>query len=245
VTVAPAVSTVIGAGTTGAFTVTAPAGCAWTGSSNSSWLTVSAGGNGSGTSTYLATANARQNQRTGYLMIAGTQVAVAQSPAVTGTVVEFFNPDLNNYFITADPTEQAMVDTGAVGRWQRTGNVFKAGGPHLVCRFYGNGLINPATGLIYGPNSHVYTADEAECAALKAMYSATAKSWKFESNDFATSTAANQSCPAGLVPVYRAYNNGSTRGIDSNHRITSNLAAYQTTVASGWAGEGVVLCAAQ
>ena len=60
-------------------------------------------------------------------------------------VVEYFDPDLDNYFITADPTEQAFVDTGAVGRWQRTGNAFLAGGPNQVCRFYGNSAINPAT----------------------------------------------------------------------------------------------------
>jgi hypothetical protein len=53
----------------------------------------------------------------------------------------------------------------------------------------------------------------------------------------------NDACPSGLVPVYRAYNNGFARGIDSNHRITSNFAAYQQTVAAGWIGEGIVMCA--
>src|SRR5450756_2584851 len=96
-------------------------------------------------------------------------------------VIEFYNPDLNNYFITAEPAEQAMVDTGAVGRWQRTGNAFATGGPNQVCRFYGNANINPATGTFYGPNSHFYTADPAECAGLKGIYTPTAKSWKFES----------------------------------------------------------------
>jgi hypothetical protein len=158
-------------------------------------------------------------------------------------VVEFFNPDLNNYFITADPVEQAFVDTGSVGRWQRTGNTFATGGPSQVCRFYGNGNINPATGMIYGPNSHFYTADAAECAGLKAAYSPTAKSWKFESNDFLTTPAVNGTCPPALVPVYRAYNNGFAKGIDSNHRITSNHAAYLQTVAAGSIGEGVVMCA--
>jgi hypothetical protein len=36
---------------------------------------------------------------------------------------------------------------------------------------------------------------------------------------------------------------GSRRGIDSNHRITSNLAFYQAQIAEGWSGEGVVMCA--
>ncbi len=159
------------------------------------------------------------------------------------SVVEFYNPDLKNYFVTADPAEQAMIDTGAVGRWQRTGNVFYAGGPSQVCRFYGNGTINPTTGTIYGPNSHFYTADPAECASLKASFNPAAKSWKFESNDFAITVATNGSCPERLVPVYRAYNNGFAQGIDSNHRITSNPTSYQQTIAAGWSAEGVVMCA--
>ena len=174
--------------------------------------------------------------------LAGLIWSLAALP-VLAAVVEYFNPDLNNYFITADPTEQAFVDSGAVGRWQRTGNTFVTGGPNQVCRFYGNGIINPATGAIYGPNSHFYTADPAECAGLKAIYTPTAKSWKFESNDFLTTPTVNGACASGLVAVYRAYNNGFAKGIDSNHRITRNKSAYLQNVAAGWSGEGVVMCA--
>lgn len=177
------------------------------------------------------------------LTMLGAVAGAAFSISAPAAVIEYFNPDLNNYFITADPTEQAFVDSGAVGRWQRTGLGFATGGSNEVCRFYGNGAINPATGTFFGPNSHFYTADPVECAGLKALYSATTKSWKFESNDFRTTPAINETCPAGLAPVYRAYNNGFARGIDSNHRITTNFAAYQQTVAAGSIGEGVVMCA--
>jgi hypothetical protein len=163
--------------------------------------------------------------------------------ALEAAVIEFYNPDLDHYFITANPVEQRFIDTGAVGRWQRTGNAFAAGGPDDVCRFYGNALVNPVTGSFFGPNSHFYTADTAECASLKTQYDPVAKSWKFESDDFPITTAVNSACPAGLIPVYRAYNNGFARGFDSNHRITSNHAAYLQTVAAGSRGEGVVMCA--
>jgi Zn-dependent metalloprotease len=152
------------------------------------------------------------------------------------TVVEYFHSGLNNYFITADPVEQAMVDSGAMGAWKKTGYNFKAGGAVPVCRFYGNS---------YGPNSHFYTADEGECASLVAMANPVAKSWKLESYDFSTSIPSNGKCASGQVPVYRAYNNGFARGVDSNHRIIGNLAAYQQTVAAGWIGEGVIMCAPQ
>ena len=154
--------------------------------------------------------------------------------AAAATVVEYYNSDLDNYFITADPAEQTFVDSGAVGRWQRTGNTFTSGGSSQVCRFYGSPL---------GPNSHFYTADAGECAYLKSIYNPAAKSWKFESNDFSITSVANGACSSGTVPVYRVYNNGYARGIDSNHRITTSLTAIQEVVGRGWSNEGVVMCA--
>lgn len=165
-------------------------------------------------------------------------------PGSIARVVEYYHKGLDNYFITADPVEQAAVDAGAAGTaWQRTRGTFKAGGTSPVCRFYGNNNINPATGTRFGPNSHFYTADAAECAGLKAACTAAGKSWSFESNDFNTTPAVNGGCAPGLVPVYRAYNNGFARGIDSNHRITSSQAVIADMVARGWISEGVVMCA--
>ena len=164
-------------------------------------------------------------------------------------VVEFYNPALQHYFVTGEPVEAAAIDGGAAGPgWQRTGKGFGSGGVSLVCRFYGNTNPNPVTGAIYGPNSHFYTADPRECAGLRSLYTPAGKSWKFESYDFSTSLpdfAANDrtTCRAGTMPVYRAYNNGFARGIDSNHRLTSDFAAYQQTVATGWIGEGIAMCA--
>jgi hypothetical protein len=159
-------------------------------------------------------------------------------------VVEFYNPDLDNFFITADPVEQAMVDTGAVGAWRRTRVNFKTGGAAQVCRFFGNTAINPATQRIFGPNSHFYTAIVPECESLKAMFDPNLPSWKFESLDFQTASVnGDGSCPPNTVPVMRAYNNGNVRGVDSNHRITTSPAAIAEVVAHGWKSEGVVMCA--
>ena len=157
-------------------------------------------------------------------------------------VLEFFNTNLNTYFITADPSEAAAIDNGAAGPgWIRTGLSFKSGGSQSVCRFYGS--LSP------GPNSHFYTVSGAECSGLlqiQAVTPITQKRWNFESLDFA-STPANSdgTCPGARVPVYRAYNNGFKLGIDSNHRITTSLTAIQDVVSRGWINEGVVLCAPQ
>ena len=171
---------------------------------------------------------------------ASATVTVA-TPTSTGTVVEFYNTNLDNYFITADANEAAQIDGGSAGLgWMRTGNTFSSGGSTPVCRFYGSQ--SP------GPNSHFYTVNSFECEGLKQVQAstpATQKRWNFESMDFVSTPPSNGTCPAGSVPIYRAYNNGFTRDIDSNHRITSSSAAIQEVVNRGWSNEGVVMCAPQ
>ena len=178
-------------------------------------------------------------------------VAIAESPATVSVpllgsgvlpaatplpiVVEYYNPDLDHYFVTADAGEQAFVDTGAVGTWLRTGNAYRSGGDARVCRFHGNP--------VFGPNSHFYTAGQGECDGLTAAYDATKPSWRFESLDFSTTRPPGPQCPEGTAPVYRAYNNGSVRAIDSNHRLTTNRTAIDQVVARGWVDEGIAMCA--
>ena len=156
-----------------------------------------------------------------------------------GMVQEFYNDQLDHYFITADSSEATGIDQGSAGPgWVRTGNSFKSGGSTAVCRFYGSQ--SP------GPNSHFYTVDTSECAGLKllqAITPATLKRWNFESLDFFSTPPANGLCPSGTQPVWRAYNNGFSRGVDANHRITTSSAALQQVLARGWINEGVVMCA--
>ena len=163
--------------------------------------------------------------------------------AATAAVVEYYTPELRHYFITASPAEQALVESGAMGLWTRTGGSFEAGGADPVCRFYGNTARNPATGASYGPNSHFYTVDAAECAGLQSAYRVDAPSWQFEGFGFQSTRSSGGLCAAPLWPVFRAYNQGYWRGIDSNHRLTADLGAYFETTAAGWAPEGVVMCA--
>jgi hypothetical protein len=119
-----------------------------------------------------------------------------------------------------------------------THHAFKSGGSSAVCRFYGSQ--SP------GPNSHFYTVNAAECVYLKQLQAgtpATEKRWNFESNDFFSTPPVSGVCPAGTTEVYRAYNNGFARGIDSNHRITASVIALNEVLDRGWINEGVVMCA--
>jgi alpha-tubulin suppressor-like RCC1 family protein len=181
---------------------------------------------------------------TGSVQIGPVTVAASPRPAV-----EFYNAALDHYFMTADADEAAAIDNGAAGAgWTRTGETFKTGGSSPVCRFYGSQ--SP------GPNAHFYTVAAAECQTLKDIqFSAldprrlTVKSWNFESLDFVSITPVCYvaegcgQCPQNTVPVYRAYNDGFARGVDSNHRLSSSQVAIAQVVARGWIKEGVVMCA--
>ncbi len=167
---------------------------------------------------------------------------VIESPrsiATPITTIEFYNTTLDHYFITSDEDEAKSIDGGSAGAgWVRTGNNFKAGGKKSVCRFYGSQ--SP------GPNSHFYTVDVTECSALKKLALATPttqKRWNFEHINFLSTPAISGACLPGTLPVYRAYNNGFARGVDSNHRLTVSRAAIQEVVARGWIDEGVMMCA--
>lgn len=179
----------------------------------------------------------------------------AASPKATDgvvQVVEYRNPSLGHYFITADTAEIAALDGGALGgAWVRTGQTFSAwsiaGAPEgagAVCRFFGTDQYR-GDGTRIGPNSHFYTADTAECDYVKTAWQSIAANgtsypaWTFESNAFAVRRPVNEICPTDTQPIHRAYNNGA--GGDPNHRYATRLETLQN-MGSGWTIEGVVMC---
>ncbi|MEO8135369.1 MAG: cadherin-like beta sandwich domain-containing protein [Betaproteobacteria bacterium] len=185
---------------------------------------------------------------------AAALVAVAQ-PAIT--VVEYINTlDFPNspgdhFFYSTDPAEQAAVDSGAAGKFFRTGREFFTGGTAQVCRFYGS--ISP------GPNSHFFTVDTGECNALRAAQitptPAAVQQWNSEGFSYNTTPATiaangERSCPANTLPLYRAYNNayplsGPKNPWDSNHRFTPERSDIAALVFGGWRDEGIVFCTAK
>ena len=174
-----------------------------------------------------------------------TLIGVWGAPQLTGNgkyAREFYLAERDIFFRTADNAEATAVASGAAGPWAETLMRFPVGGTQQICRFYGNTNTNPATGTIYGPASHFYTIDAAECNALKAAYSATTKSWKFESYDYYAMPLSNdKSCPVGMQVVYRAYNQGFPVK-DSNHRYDTNRTNIIVLTAQGWRDEGPVFC---
>ncbi|MFO1325455.1 MAG: DUF1800 family protein [Burkholderiales bacterium] len=151
-----------------------------------------------------------------------------------GTAVEFYNPALRHYFITAHPEEAAALDAGTnVKGWTRTGGQFTvftdpAPGLQAVCRFFGT----PGK----GPNSHFYTADAAECAKVRTL-----PAWTFEEIAFYIPTTSNGDCGSNW-PVYRSYYTDNIS--DANHRFTVDLTAHvHMKDRRGDILEGIVMCA--
>ena len=180
------------------------------------------------------------------MLIAGyLQTIAGGAPMTINPVVEYFNSGFGHYFMTADADEINGLDAGAFDfAFLRSGLQFDAyaapgAGKAAVCRFF------TTPGTFGQKSSHFYTANAAECESLIDLYTPAAKSWRLESYDFPATPAANGACEPGLRPVYRAYNNGFARGIDSNHRITTDLNAIGEVTARGWIFEGIAMCVSQ
>ena len=106
-------------GGTGQVGVTTAAGCAWTSSSNASWLTVTAGasGSGSGQVSFSAAANPA-GPRSGTLTIAGQTFTVNQA----GSCAASINPTSFGAPATAGTGPQISVTAAAGCAWTATSN---------------------------------------------------------------------------------------------------------------------------
>ena len=166
----------------------------------------------------------------------------AFAAAPNATVVEYYRSDVDHYFITASPQEQALLDDGTLRGWARTGVTFLAWtnaaaspGALPVCRYYGK----PEAGL----DSHFYSAFADECDAVRTRFPT---AWQFEAPDVFYIEAPDRTtgaCPAGTDPVSRVYDNRS----DANHRYMVSAQVRATMQARGWIPEGygpdaVVMC---
>ena len=175
------------------------------------------------------------------------ELAFLPPPWIEDDVVEYVNqkdfpkqPD-GQFFYAVLAADKAALD--AVASWRRTGKSFKSGGYVSVCRFYG--------GLNGGPNTHFYSADDKECAALKKVPVLSYEGQTFAVNMPMPAKTASQAlpgalrdCPAKSKPLYRLYNNASAPGKDyvSNHRYVTDRADVNAAVAQGWVDEGHVMC---
>lgn len=175
------------------------------------------------------------------------ELAKLPPPRVEDEAVEYVNrADFpaqpgGQYFYAVLAADKTLLDSAA--NWSRTGKNFKSGGYVSVCRFYG--------GKNGGPNTHFYSANDQECAALKAIPQLSYEGQTFAVNMPLPAKNAEQAapgalrdCPVGSKPLYRVYNNASNSGgrFVSNHRYLTERTDVTAAVAQGWVDEGHAMC---
>jgi hypothetical protein len=145
------------------------------------------------------------------------------------TVTEFYHPQFNHYFLTADSTERTFLAAGNLPPWIPTGLTFNAwGGPGTnitnVCRFFSAS---------FAPlSSHFYTNDSLACPALQ-----DGGVWILESlNVFYMMPSPTGVCPASTIPLYRLYNGGA--GGAPSHRYTIDPTVRSKMITAQWIPEG-------
>jgi hypothetical protein len=232
----PVTGSGVDTGGDGLVAVTAPGGTAWTAVSNVSWLSIETGASGTGTGlvTFSVAPNSTGAVRVGTLTIAGQTFTVTQlgpAPATnSASLVEYYDGVDDDYFLTGDPAEQqalnAAAQAGAV--WSMTGLSFNSGGDASVYRFI---YKSPS-----GVNTHFYTVNTHEQSSLRANNPI----WVQETPVafYMKAANANQTCPFGYDPVYRAAHIQT-----GSHRFATQQSAINQVLARGWTNEGVAFCA--
>ncbi len=163
--------------------------------------------------------------------IASTIPGGTAPPPGAFQVVEYYNPILDHYFITAQPAEIAYIDAVLYGSFQRTGLYFYAYlspftaplGSRPVCRFFASGLIN----------SHFFSASGFECDYVLTHWPGI---WSLETSAsfYVQVPDLFGKCPGGTLPVYRFFNNRN----DANHRYTVDLSVRRSMLNRSWVAEG-------
>jgi hypothetical protein len=153
------------------------------------------------------------------------------------TIVEFYMPTVNKYFITGRPEHQALLDTYPA-LYTRTGKQMRVPTKGVfsnaidMYRFY--------SPLPAGANSHAYL-NKADHDLLVSIPNV---GWVDEGIDFGAIRAdATGTCPSWAPSkIYRSFRNSAVVS-ERNHRYSISLTEYNAATAAGWTPENVVFCA--
>jgi hypothetical protein len=181
-----------------------------------------------------------------------TAQVIPRDDAANGivTVVEYYNPALDHYFMTSLESEINLCNASLppCEGWVRTGETFRTDAPGRylvddnptfgpVCRLFNDSYA--------GTSTHFYALQGLGCEETLADF----PDWRLETPELfdAVSVDADGICPEARfsLPIYRVFNNGM--GGAPNHRYTTKYAIVQAMVAKGWVSEGygplgVVMC---
>lgn len=183
--------------------------------------------------------------------------------ATTASMVEFYNPEYDFYFMTSRETEKSALDNArdnaspSNATWYRTGYWFKtdpfpSAQTSSLTRYFIPGAAKNGT-----RGSHFYTASNSEkqlvagtgrersgsaCSGLPNTWFCNEGTDSYIALPVGTLAAA--SCFAGEKPIYRAFRGAPNFNDDGNHRYLSNAGMYDyMTRDLRWTPEYVAFCA--
>lgn len=166
------------------------------------------------------------------LALASTVPGTQAAPPGAVPVVEYYNAELDHYFLTAAPAEIAALDASG-GGFTRSGYLFYAyADPSLappsaqpVCRFYAG----PSQQI----DSHFFTASASECQFVAQYWAGV---WHLETPAafYIQVPDSVGDCPANTLPVYRFFDNRR----DANHRYSIDLSVRRGMINKAWVAEG-------
>jgi hypothetical protein len=143
---------------TGTVAVTAPPGCTWTAASNSSWVSVTSGGQGSGNGSvaYSVARNLDVAGRTGTVTVAGRSFTIRQGGDIGGCQYSVapvsFNPCMPGGTVAATMTTQASCPwTATVNTsWLEVASGSSGSGPGPISISYSDNYDAPRDGVVEG-----------------------------------------------------------------------------------------------
>lgn len=176
------------------------------------------------------------------------------------SMVEYWNPQLDFYFITSRENEKSLLDNTVDGSanhlWYRSGYWFKtdpfsSSGTSSITRYFIAGAAKAGT-----RGSHFYTALNSDRAFISSSgLERFGSGCTGQRNTFCNEgidsyvappigTGASATCLSTEQPVYRAFRGEPRYVDDGNHRYLTNFAMYGYMVNElGWNGEGIAFCA--
>jgi hypothetical protein len=140
----------------GRFSVTAPADCTWTASSNAAWLAITAGspGSGNGAVSYSVTRNLEIAERSGAILVADRRVTVRQSGDIGGCQYSVapvdFKPCMPGGTLTATVTTQAGCPWTAApnASWLSVPGGSSGTGSGVITMAFGDNYDAPRDGIV-------------------------------------------------------------------------------------------------
>ena len=192
--------------------------------------------------------------------LVGPTSAIPVTTSAQASMVEFWNPQFDFYFMSSRETDKAQLDTFRDGQnnplWYRTGFWFKtdpasSASTSSITRYFIAGAAKAGT-----RGSHFYTALNADRAAISATgqerFGAACTGAR---NTFCNEgidsyvrqpigTGASATCLSTERPIYRAFRGAPRFVDDGNHRYLTDPAMYGYMVNElGWNAEGIAFCA--